>query len=200
VIQGRIYIETNRNSGIQAQEKNSWKKPARAEHAPSPRTPPSTDDLQKSRSTPCEVGKASLTRTHEGRKEDPRRVLITRRTGASYTVPPGDHRDRRGPKTATGRFLSKESQPRLIDLALNNISTGKPPTPVFLHEPETIKPLLAPTKTKQKQKKEKQQPPPVLHWEEETPTALKAWRKQPPLENEPGGTKTLALMAKGNKS
>jgi len=125
VIQGRIYIETNRNSGIQAQEKNSWKKPARAEHAPSPRTPPSTDDLQKSRSTPCEVGKASLTRTHEGRKEDPRRVLITRRTGASYTVPPGDHRDRRGPKTATGRFLSKESQPRLIDLALNNISTSK---------------------------------------------------------------------------
>jgi hypothetical protein len=82
-------------------------------------------------------------------------VLITHRTGESYTVPPGDHRDRRGPKTATGRFLSKESQPRLIDLALNNISTGHPPTPVFLHEPETKKPLLAPTKTKQKQKKEK---------------------------------------------
>jgi hypothetical protein len=81
--------------------------------------------------------KQAITRTREGRKEDPRRVLITRRTGESYTVPPGDHRDRRGPKTATGRFLSKESQPRLIDLALNNISTGHSPTPVYLHEPET---------------------------------------------------------------
>jgi hypothetical protein len=72
----------------------------------------------------------------------------------SYTVPSGDHRDRRGPKTATWRFLSKKNQPRLIDLALNNISTGNSPTPDFLHEPETWSPLLAPTKTKQNKEKE----------------------------------------------
>jgi len=72
----------------------------------------------------------------EGKKEDPRHVLVKRRTEESYTVSPGDHRDRRGLKTATGRFLSKKNQPRLIDLALNNISTGNPPTPAFLHEPE----------------------------------------------------------------
>jgi hypothetical protein len=103
--------------------------------------------------------KQAITRTREGRKEDPRRVLITRRTGESYTVPPGDHRDRRGPKTATGRFLSKESQPRLIDLALNNISTGHSPTPVYLHEPETKSLCLhqqRQSKTKERKKQTKQ--------------------------------------------
>jgi len=35
--------------------------------------------------------KQAITHMREGRKEDPRRVLITRQTGESYTVPPGDH-------------------------------------------------------------------------------------------------------------
>jgi hypothetical protein len=83
---------------------------------------------------------------------------------------------------------------------LNNISTGKTSNTCLSPRPRNHKASVAPTKTKQKQKKEKQQPPPVQHWEEETPTALKAWRQQPPLENEPGGTKTQALTAKGNKS
>jgi hypothetical protein len=86
-------------------------------------------------------------------------VLITRRTGESYTVPPGDHRDRRGPKTATGRFLSKESQPRLIDLALNNISTGHPPTPIFLHEPENQKASACTNKDRAKTKERKNKQP-----------------------------------------
>jgi hypothetical protein len=101
------------------------KKPARAEHAPSLGTPHQRTIFRSPDRHLAKSEKQAVTRTREGRKEDPRRVLITSRTGASYTVPPGDHQDRRGPKTATERFLSKESQPRLIDLALNNISTGK---------------------------------------------------------------------------
>jgi hypothetical protein len=99
----------------------------------------------------------AITRTREGRKEDPRRVQIKRRTGESNTVPPGDHRDRRGPKTATGRFLSKESRPRLIDLALTAISISPSPTPVYLHEPET-KASACTNKDETKTKERKKQP------------------------------------------
>jgi hypothetical protein len=80
--------------------------------------------------------KQAVTHTRKGRKEDPRCVLVMRQIGANYTVLSGDHCDRRGPTTATGRFLLKKNQLRLIDLALNNISTGNPPTPAFLHKPE----------------------------------------------------------------
>jgi hypothetical protein len=98
--------------------------------------------------------KQAITRTREGRKADPRRVLIMRRTGESCTVPPSNRRDRRRPKTAIGRFLSKKSQPRLIDLTLNNISAGHSPTPVYLHELET-KSLCLHQQRQRKQKKEK---------------------------------------------
>jgi hypothetical protein len=64
-------------------------------------------------------------------------VQITRRPGERNTDPPSDRRDQRKPKTAIGRILSKNSQPRLTDLALNDISTGHSPTPVYLHEPAT---------------------------------------------------------------
>jgi hypothetical protein len=126
--------------------------------------------------------KQAVTRTREGRNEDPRRVLITRLPGERYTVPPSDRRDRRKPNTATGRFLPKKSQPRLIDLALNDISTGHSPTPIYLHEPATKSLCLhqqRQSKTKERKKKTNKptQPPPVLHWEEETPTALKARRQ-----------------------
>jgi hypothetical protein len=79
--------------------------------------------------------------------------------------------------------LSKESRPRLIDLALTAISISPSPTPVYLHEPGTKASACTnkdETKTKERKKTTTtKQPPPVKHWEETTPTALKAWRQNP---------------------
>jgi len=94
-----------------------------------------------------------VTRTRKGQKENPRRVQITRRPEERNAVPPSDRRDQRKPKTAIGRFLLKNSQPRLTDLALNDISTGHSPTPVYLHEPST-KASACTNKDKTKEKKE----------------------------------------------
>jgi len=98
--------------------------------------PPQRQMIFRSPNRLLKPKKQAVTHTRKGRKEDPRCVLVMRQIGANYTVLSGDHCDRRGPTTATGRFLLKKNQLRLIDLALNNISTGNPPTPAFLHKPE----------------------------------------------------------------
>jgi hypothetical protein len=46
-------------------------------------------------------------------RENPRHVLVTRRTGANHMDTSSDHRDRRRPATALKNF-----QPSLVDLAL----------------------------------------------------------------------------------
>jgi len=98
--------------------------------------PPTSDDLQKSRTGPFEARKASRNPHARGQEGRPPACAGHAPNMSELHGLAGDHRDRRGPRTATGRFLSKKNQPRLIDLALNNISTGNPPTPAFLHEPK----------------------------------------------------------------
>jgi hypothetical protein len=124
-----------------------------------------------------------VTRTRKGQKENPRRVQITRRPEERNAVPPSDRRDQRKPKTAIGRFLLKNSQPRLTDLALNDISTGHSPTPVYLHEPSTKSLCLHQQRqNKKKEQSKNTQPPPVLHWEEKHSDNPKGSEtKQPPL-------------------
>jgi len=112
--------------------------------------------------------KQAITRTRGGQEGRPSACADHAPTRRELHDPPGSQRDRRGPKTATGRFMSKKSQPRLTDLTLNTISAGHSPTPVYLLEPETKSLCLLPTKTKKtKERKTKtKQPPPVQHWEE----------------------------------
>lgn len=140
----RIYKQnkTRRSSGIQAQETNCQRKPACAEHTPTPGTPHQRTTFRRSRFAPCEAGKSSHNphaRGHEGRPPVCADHAPTKR---DLHDPPGNRRDRRGPKTATGRFMLKKSQPRLTDLTLNTISAGHSSTPIYLHEPVTKSPCL----------------------------------------------------------
>jgi hypothetical protein len=166
--------------------------------------PPTTDDLQKSRSAPCEAGKASHNSHARGQDGKPPACADHAPTKRELHDPPGNHRDRRGPKTASGRFLSKKSQLSLTDLTLNNISAGHSPTLVNLHEPETKSLCLLQSKTKKSKRKKKKQKQNNLHQcnteRKKTLTILKAWRQHPPLEERPRGNKTLALTAKGKQS
>jgi hypothetical protein len=144
-----------------------------------------------------------VNRTRKGQKENSRRVQITRRPGERNAVPPSDRRDQRKPKTAIGRFLSKNSQPRLTDLALNDISTGHSPTPVYLHEPSTKSLCLhqqRQNKRKERTKKKHTTSTSATLGGKNTPAAQKArrqnnhhWGKRPRVNE------TQAQTAKGTK-
>jgi hypothetical protein len=116
---------------------NSRRNQARADHTATPGTPQQRTTTRKSRSAPCEAGKASHNPHARGQEGRPPACDDHAPSRKELHDPPGSQRDRRGPKTATERFMSKKDQPRLTDLTLNTISAGHSPTPVYLLEPAT---------------------------------------------------------------
>jgi len=74
----------------------------------------------------------------------------------SHTGPSIDNHDRRRPVTTEERLLSTNTQPRLVDLASKNISTGDLPTSTIPYKPKPENPYACTknrkTKTKQLKK------------------------------------------------